>query len=70
VRGHWGYGRGGVIVVGVPVYVGIPEEYYGWIRNVDLELQCQSIGWVGEECSFITDSAVCIPNVGCFVRPY
>ncbi len=70
VRGHYGYGRGGVVVIGDPVYVGVPTAYYGWIRNVDAELQCQSINWSGPECSFVTDTAACVPGVGCFVRPF
>lgn len=59
-----------MIVIGDPVFIGIPQAYYGWIRNTDLELRCVSVGWVGAECSFVTDEAVCLPNVGCFVRPY
>jgi hypothetical protein len=57
-------------VIGDPVFVGVPEAYYGWIRNTELEAHCVSVGWAAEECSFVTDTAACVPDIGCFVRPY
>lgn len=69
-RGHYGYGRGGAIIVGDPIYVGVPQQYVGWIRDTELEQYCIQDNWDDVECSFTTEAAVCIPNVGCFVRPY